>query len=179
VTDPDEPLENQARRFLVSQAVMLALAGVPAVYIHSLLGSRNDVEGMLALGHNRAINREQLDVDAVEQELAQPGSFRRLVFEPYQHLISVRRSQRAFHPNAPQMALDVGSAAVLALLRGDESTGRVLALHNLSGSTQPVRIAFGGCDLVSGAAVSAGSVMLEPYQVLWVAGDSLIPVCFS
>ena len=169
VTDPDEPLENQARRFLVSQAVMLALAGVPAVYIHSLLGSRNDVEGMLALGHNRAINREQLDVDAVEQELAQPGSFRRLVFEPYQHLISVRRSQRAFHPNAPQQALDVGSPAVLALLRGDDSTGRVLALHNLSGSPQTVRVAFNGRDLVGGAAVSAGSVKLEPYQALWVA----------
>ena len=169
VTDPDEPPDVQARRFLVSQAVMLALAGVPAVYIHSLLGSRNDIEGMLALGHNRAINRAQLAVDEVKQELAQPESFRRMVFEPYLQLIKTRRARRAFHPNAPQVALDAGSAAVLALLRGDDSTGRVLALHNLSGSPQSVRVETGGRDLVSGRAVRGGSLMLEPYQVLWIA----------
>lgn len=169
VTDPDDSLDVQARRFLVSQAVMLALAGVPAVYIHSLLGSRNDIEGMLALGHNRAINRAQLTLDAVEQELAQPDSFRQMVFAPYLHLIRTRRSQRAFHPNAPQTAVDVGNPAVLALLRGDEASGRVLALHNLSSRPQTVRVEFGGRDLIGGESMSAGTLDMKAYQTLWIA----------
>jgi sucrose phosphorylase len=32
---------------------------VPAVYIQSILGSRNDYEGVERLGYNRAINREK------------------------------------------------------------------------------------------------------------------------
>src|SRR5690606_38772488 len=60
-----DPIETQVRRFLVSQAVMLALAGMPAVYIHSLLGSRNDQAGVARTGHNRSINRARLDADSI------------------------------------------------------------------------------------------------------------------
>lgn len=168
VTDPDEPTALQARRFLASQAVMLALAGVPAVYIHSLIGSRNDIEGMRAAGYNRAINRATVDLDALEGELDQRGSFRAQVFDHYCALIQARRGHPAFHPNAPQQAVDVGGAAVLALRRGDTG-GRVLALHNLSGTTQTVAAPFAGRDLLNGAAVAAGPVVLEAYQVLWIA----------
>src|SRR5690606_36235726 len=57
VTNPDEAKALQVRRFLVTQGIMLALAGVPGIYIHSLLGSRNDIEGMHATGRARSINR--------------------------------------------------------------------------------------------------------------------------
>ncbi len=50
-------------RFLASQAVALALPGVPAVYIHSLLGSRNWTAGVEETGQARTINREKLSAD--------------------------------------------------------------------------------------------------------------------
>ncbi len=37
----EEPQLLQVARFLASQAMMLALAGVPGIYVHSLLGSRS------------------------------------------------------------------------------------------------------------------------------------------
>ncbi|RLC54282.1 MAG: sugar phosphorylase, partial [Chloroflexota bacterium] len=42
LSDPNgpEPLDWQVRRFLASQAIMLSLAGVPGIYVHSLFGSR-------------------------------------------------------------------------------------------------------------------------------------------
>ena len=58
---------------------------------------------------------------------------------------------------------------VFGALADKFGTGRVLALHNLSGSPQSVRVETGGRDLVSGRAVRGGSLMLEPYQVLWIA----------
>src|SRR5919109_1350407 len=45
LSDPresEEPWTVKRDRFLCSQAIMLALAGVPGVYIHSLFGSHND-----------------------------------------------------------------------------------------------------------------------------------------
>ncbi|MEM9187232.1 MAG: sugar phosphorylase, partial [Planctomycetota bacterium] len=53
--------ERHARRFLSSQAVMLALRGVPAPYFHSLVGTQNDYAGVEATGQNRRINRHKYD----------------------------------------------------------------------------------------------------------------------
>jgi glycosidase len=170
VTDPDEPPELQAQRFLVSQAIVLAMAGVPAIYIHSLLGSHNDVEGMIRAGYKRAINRQQLNVDDVEAELAQEDCFRSRVFRGFLRLLTLRQAHRTFHPSAPQMSVDLGNQAVFALLRGDSQVGRVLAVHNISHSPQTVTLDFRGYDLVGQQGVCPGEQTLAPYQIMWIAG---------
>ncbi|NDJ61923.1 MAG: sugar phosphorylase, partial [Chloroflexi bacterium] len=58
-TDPDLAV----RRFIASQAIMLAMVGVPGVYFHSLYGSRNFNAGAEQSGHNRTINREKPNAD--------------------------------------------------------------------------------------------------------------------
>src|SRR5207247_2009232 len=83
--------------FTASQGIMLALAGVPGIYLHSILGSENWEEGVKLTGVARAINREKLDVRAVEAELSDPGSRRAQVFRRYRQLLSIRRAQPAFH----------------------------------------------------------------------------------
>lgn len=45
-------------RFLVAHAVLMSIPGVPAVYVQSILGSRNDYLGVEATSHNRSINRK-------------------------------------------------------------------------------------------------------------------------
>ena len=47
----------QVERFLCSQTVMLGLEGIPAFYIHSLLATPNDLDGVATTQHNRSINR--------------------------------------------------------------------------------------------------------------------------
>jgi sucrose phosphorylase len=39
---------------------------VPAVYIQSILGSRNDYEGVERLGYNRAINRKKYTAGQID-----------------------------------------------------------------------------------------------------------------
>ncbi|HRL14420.1 MAG TPA: sugar phosphorylase, partial [Aggregatilineales bacterium] len=104
------------RRFLVSQAIALALMGLPGVYFHSLYGSRNDYLGVRATGHNRSINREKFFVEALEAELNVEGSIRQQVYAGYKHLLEVRRTQAAFHPLAGQRVLSL-HPAVFALER--------------------------------------------------------------
>ncbi len=181
LSDPqgDEPLALQARRFLAAQAIQLAFVGVPGIYIHSLLGSRNWYEGVTRTGILRAINREKLAYDEVEAALSDPTSLRSLVFYPYRELLIRRAAQRAFHPNGPQQVLTL-HPAVFALLRtspqGDE---QVLALTNVSG--EPVTVDLSGValddvrafhDVLSGRQVSAGEALrLEPYDVLWLKAE--------
>ncbi|HEC34752.1 MAG TPA: sugar phosphorylase, partial [Chloroflexi bacterium] len=107
LSDPGgpEPLDLQVRRFLASQAIMLSLAGVPGIYVHSLFGSRSYHAGVQQTGHYRSINREKLRREDLERELAAPTSLRHQVFYPYCHLVRTRAGHPAFHPNGLQQIL--------------------------------------------------------------------------
>ncbi len=151
VDDPVSPAAG-VKRFLVSQAIPMALMGVPGVYIHSLLGSRNDLEGVKRTGRARSINRAQVDAAALEAELLQPGNRRRLVFEGVLGLLKTRSGCSAFHPEARQEVLSL-HPGVFALRRFHVESGEeVLALHSVS----PERVRI------------AGEPPLEPYEVRWL-----------
>ncbi|MBZ0318745.1 MAG: sugar phosphorylase [Anaerolineae bacterium] len=174
VINPQLNDEMQARQFLASQAVMLAIAGVPAVYIHSLLGSHNDTYAVERLGYNRAINRSKLNSDVLEAELKNPATFRAKIFNGYLDLIRARTPQPAFHPNAYQEAVDLGSDGVFAVLR-DVGGQRIVAIHNLTATPQRVRlnnadVKSGRC-LNSGRIVEGGQTQLAPFEVLWLEAD--------
>ena len=86
---------------MAAHAILLSLQGVPGIYIHSLLGSENYWEGYASSGIKRRINRQKLERAQLERELADPASLRSLVFTGFGKLLKTRRSQPAFHPNAP------------------------------------------------------------------------------
>ncbi|TVR20878.1 MAG: sugar phosphorylase [Anaerolineaceae bacterium] len=169
VTDPAEPEALQVQRFITSQAIAMSLAGVPAVYVHSLLGSHNDIEGMEASGHNRTINRAKLELASIDAALNDGDSFRAQVFRRYVDLLAERRSLSAFHPNAAQKAIDTGNDALLAILRTAPDQ-QLLALFNVSGETQTADISAitsGGRDILRDEPTGA-TVALAPYDFAWI-----------
>ncbi len=181
IIDPAEKdPARQAQRFVASQAIMLAFQGVPGVYLHSLLGSRNWTAGVALTGRARTINREKLDSELVERELADPATLRHHVFHRYCHLLRIRRTQPAFHPNAVQEVLDLNPAVFAIRRTAPDRMARIIALHNVSDHPQPVtlhRADLGGdaavlSDLVSGRSISwlpdGISLTLDPYQVMWL-----------
>ncbi len=180
--DEDEPLDLQARRFLTSQAIMLSLAGVPGIYVHSLFGSRSYRTGVERTERYRSINREKFRREELERSLADPSSLRHRLFYPYLHLIRTRAAHPAFHPNGAQRVI-FGNKALFTLLRtapdGDE---HILCIHNASGLDQPLRIDLEALsfrhrgellDLLSGKRYPVESdgeltLLLDPYQVIWL-----------
>jgi sucrose phosphorylase len=186
LSDPaaDEPLETQVSRFIVSQAIMLALAGVPGIYVHSLLGSRSWQEGVAQTGRNRTINRQKFDRATLEAELADPSSLRSRVYTAYRAMLQARARDPAFDPYGEQRVLDVGEG-VFALLRlAPEGVAPVLCLHNVSGETQVVWLDLAALgvpagawrDLLSGGVVPANQVKLSldlpPYDVRWLRAEA-------
>jgi glycosidase len=134
----DEPQTVQVARFAVSQAIMLALAGVPGIYVHSLLGSRSWNEGVTQTGHNRTINRQKFDRAALERELADPSSLRSRVFAAYRRLLRARASDLAFHPHGSQRVIFLNEGVFALLRTSPAGDSHVLCLQNLSGRTQPL-----------------------------------------
>ena len=95
-------------RFLCAHAIMLGLEGVPAFYIHSLLGTRNDLQRLAHTSHNRSINRHQWELSQLSAALNDTTSDHHDVFDSLKRLIFLRKEQRAFHPNATQLTLHLG-----------------------------------------------------------------------
>jgi sucrose phosphorylase len=179
-----EPLDLQARRFLASQAIMLALVGVPGIYIHSLFGSRSYHAGVEQTGHYRSINREKFRRSDLERELANPASLRNRIFYSYLHLIRTRTAHRAFHPNAPQQVLSVHPALFVLLRPAPDRSTSLLCIHNVSNAEQPFQVDLDSLlfprsgrvrDLITRATFpvdASGNLTLDlaPYQVLWLTG---------
>ncbi|MEM6427718.1 MAG: sugar phosphorylase [Deinococcota bacterium] len=168
----DVPLAEQVARFCVTHAIMMSLAGMPAIYIHSLLGSRSDHAGVKATGRYRSINREKLAVDAVVRDLEDATSLRSQVLGGLGKLLEVRRNQPAFDPQASQQVLNI-SPQVFALVRG-QGDSQVVCLHNIS--SKPVYIPWEMLsldaqrvhNLLGEVHQAGGNLLLEPYEVCWL-----------
>ena len=162
---------DRANKFLASQAIQYALPGVPATYIHSLLGSRNWTAGVQQTGRARTVNREKLQVEEVIKELNDPQSFRSRIFFPYINLIKTRTKQPAFHPNAEFEILEI-DPRVFAIRRSS-SEQTVFALTNISPAEVCLSLSQSGAsgrmqDLISGAALRSASFSLKPFQYAWL-----------
>jgi len=166
------PESTRAEKFLASQALQYVLPGVPATYIHSMLGSRNWLEGVKQTGRARTINREKLDAEAVVSELNDPSSLRARVFFPYINLIKTRKEQEAFHPNASFEILGLDPRLFAIKRYCQEQT--IYALTNVSSSD--IHLSLSGHDvpeqmedLISGEKIKTNSFTLRPYQYVWLS----------
>jgi len=168
----------QWQRFICAHTVMLALEGIPAFYIHSLLGTENDYDRMENTGRFRSINRAQWQIDRLELALADPQDHHHKVFTELKRLIGIRRRQPAFHPNATQFTLHLGLKLFgfwRQSMRRDQS---IFCIHNITDEIQEVSLAEINLigtdhwqDLLSGMAIDdlSGSIALKPYQSVWLS----------
>lgn len=170
-----DAMGGDADKFLASQAIALVLPGVPAVYIHSLLGSRNWYAGVEQTGRARTINRQPLDFAALVETLEDAESFRAAIFFPYLHMLKIRRSQPAFHPNAgfDVFPLDHRVFSVRRFTKDH----MVYALTNVGGETVLLNLESVGTapklrDLLSRNILKRESIVLNPYQTLWLVHHS-------
>ncbi|MGD2187332.1 MAG: alpha-amylase family glycosyl hydrolase [Desulfobacterales bacterium] len=166
-----DKFSTRAEKFLASQSIQYALPGVPATYIHSLLGTRNWVDGVKQTGRARTINREKLQVENLISELNTPESFRSRVFFPYLNLIKIRKKQNAFHPNAGFDILQIDPKVFGMKRYGKDQT--IYALTNIS--SEAVAVSLSGIasadqttDLITGETVNTEFFNLRPYQYVWL-----------
>lgn len=177
--DADTVTEAHIKRFVSSQAIMLAMSGMPAVYFNSLFGARNHQAGFQETGQNRSLNRQKWDEAELKQLLDTPETYTSRVFAAYLHLLQTRRAHAAFHPNGDQRVIMLGDA-LFALLRVSPSKDEtILCVTNFKpepiticpadceiGWTQSTRL----CDLLKPDSSSGlgSSWTLSPYQTAWI-----------
>ncbi len=175
------PDQYQLHRFMCAHAIMLGLEGIPGIYIHSLLGTPNDEDKVKNTGHNRGINRHRWDFDKLIYELENKQSLHANVLSGLSMLIRIRRSQPAFHPNAVQFTLQLGTDIFGYWRQSIDRKQSIFCLSNITDEEQKIRLSDINLienslwyDLIAEKSINQATefLSLAPYQTMWVSNKA-------
>lgn len=175
-----EDIAFQVKKFVASRAVALVLPGVPGIYLHSLLGTVNDIEAVLLTNSKRDINRTVIDANAISFALGDGLSKISRINRELGRIISLRTKHPAFHPNGPQKVLNYSDNVFSVLRSSTDNTKHVLSLINVSSQVTHIDIDLSSLslftdtwyDIVSETYFSADNniikITLQPYDISWL-----------
>jgi sucrose phosphorylase len=167
----------QQQRFICAHTVMLALEGLPAFYIHSLIATENDYEKFKNTNNNRAINRHNWHIEDIEKLLS-TDTHHVSVLNELKRLIAIRRKQPAFHPNATQFTLHFGDEICAFWRQNLQRDQSIFAITNISNTEQTILLSDinlietdNWTDLISTSDVPPEQthLVLQPYQSVWLS----------
>lgn len=181
LSHPDDAQELKVKRFIAAQSILFSMIGVPGIYIHSLLGSQNDHEGVKETGRYRSINREKLCRNQLEEQLSNPDSLRYQVFHKIKELLKIRINQSAFHPNGEQRVLELDKRVFSLIRKSIDGRETILSFTNVSNEEVTIQLNFLDLNLAHSNEYmnlltnekvivqdSLIQVVLKPYEVAWL-----------
>lgn len=162
--DEDITSGKQCGKFLAAQFILFSMIGVPAIYIHSLLGSRNDCYGLEESGINRRINREKLNLEKLEREL-KDETVRQTVFTAIKKLLAIRGQHKAFSPYGSQEVLSCGND--FFCIRRVFGSSTITCIVNVCAEDRIIPAGMAGYDIISEETILPGATLCG-YGYLWV-----------
>ncbi len=187
LADPGEPRSaTHVARFLCSQAIMLALQGIPVVYFHSLTATHNDQEGVNGTGQVRAINRGRWDEGELLERLGKPRTPHARVFHAYSRLLKLRAEHPSFHPDGGQRVLDLSDGLFGIERTSPDGTETILAVSNLTAGHRKLQLDDGLVsafrsrqweELITGkpsTGAGARTWQLAAYETVWLRAANAV-----
>lgn len=167
-----DPRLHQRERFRLSQLLVMALPGIPAFYLPSLMASGNDETSFRRSGQRRDLNRERFTREDLERRLGDPRSDARFSLETVRQAMNVRASLQAFHPKADFACLS-GSMADRVVIRRGSGADTLWAVHNFSANRLNLDLRSlvnqeHWCDRLQNSAPVSTQLTLAPFAVHWL-----------
>jgi len=170
------PRRLQVERFLASQLLMMALPGVPAFYLPTLLAASNDHSTYSRTGCRRDLNRPRFDLQALRRHLDNPDSPPAIIRTLMAHTLGIRARIPAFHPEAPMAVLSPERSDMIILQRGHRDDPDPLwVVQSFREEVVELDVSLldprhKGCwrDRLSQRAIVGPRLALSPYEVLWL-----------
>ncbi|MFQ5708192.1 MAG: sugar phosphorylase [bacterium] len=178
--DAHEPTEFKVKRYLASRAIALVFMGVPGVYLHGLLGSKNDAEAVLEEQQTRSINRKNISKRELLRALNDPTTSTSMIVNEFEKMIRKRIHEKAFHPNAKQRVFAVAEAFFALLRTSTDEQESILTVTNVTNQEQLFEIDLTRLglrtnawhDLLSEKKFTSSdnklSIPCGPYEVFWL-----------
>ena len=168
----------QVERFIACHAIMLSLEGIPAFYIHSVLGTTNDYELMKKNSQNRSINRKSWDINEIKNKLLDDKSINNQVYKSIINLIKIRKKQPAFHPNAIQFTFNLGKNFFGIWRQSLDKKQSIFSITNVTNIFQYLDLTELNLiesekwwDLINSKDIEdiKSTIALKAYQTVWIS----------
>lgn len=180
LADPDaEDEDSDVARFLCSQIVALTMKGIPAIYFHSITGTRNNYEGVKQTGRARTINRGKWNEDELIDVLSDMENHHGKVFYEYRRLLQIRNRYEAFHPDGNQQIYNLDDHVFALKRTSPDKKENIISISNFTDGD--IEVTVGGFipelngssewkDLIRGHSYAGGEekLKLERYQTVWL-----------
>ena len=168
-------------RFYCAHAIMLSYEGLPAFYIHSLFGTKNNLNLLKKTKITRSINRSTYDYEDIKRMLKSNSSHSCKIYTNIIKLIKVRKNQIAFHPNATQYTLNLGNSFFGIWRQSIDKKQSIFGIYNVTNTNQKLNInklnilgLENWSDLISLKKLEAKTtvVTFSPYQFMWITNKN-------
>ena len=169
----------QVQRFICAHTIVIALQGIPAIYIHSLTATPNDYHGVEQTERTRSINRHKWDYRELMELLDNPSTPNAETFHELKKLLKIRRNQAAFHPDSAQETLFTNKS-LFAFWRISQGRNQsILVVSNITPESQVLEFPLHPVthrsttiwrDLIERTTMdqSISELKLHPYQTVWL-----------
>ena len=165
------------KRFILAHTILFSMEGIPAVYIQNLVGSKNDYTKVKKTGSNRSINRKNWEFKLLEEKLKNKKSINHKIFNHLKEIISIRKKQPAFHPNATQFTLQLEDDFFGIWRQSIDRSQSIFCVSNLTNSLKKISLLNINLiltnewfDIISKKKINnlKGNITLKPYQTYWL-----------
>ena len=178
---PSDPNgEFKIQRYLAANCIMLGFEGVPAFYLNAMFATGNDTEAVIKNRSNRAINRHKWSKIELEKRLNSSHNIESKILNSLKKLISIRKRQAAFHPNATQFTLQLESCFFGIWRQSIDRCQSIFAITNVTHLEQSLSLSHLNLvfsdrwfDLISGDEITNSESVLSflPYQTYWISNQ--------
>ncbi len=176
-TDSDKKGKFDLKRFIAAHSIILAIEGVPAFYFNSLFATKNDEKAFASSRIKRNLNRYKWDYSSLISLLNEKDSIEYNSYDAFKKLISIRKVQPAFHPNATQFTLNLDKNIFSVWRQSRDRKQSIFALTNVSSKT--VKLNSNQINLIDdeqwfdllspNEKITDGQfIKLNPYQTVWI-----------
>ena len=167
----------QLERFICCHSMMLGIEGIPAIYIHSLVGSTNDYKQVEKTNNKRSINRRSWKFDEIDKLLSDKDSLNNQIYSELSKLIDIRKDQPAFHPNATQFTFNLGKNFFGFWRQSHDKRQSIFCISNVTNVFQYLDLSELNLissnewwDLISNEIIIdiKSTITLKAYQTMWI-----------
>ena len=172
-TDYDSKGKFLLERYVSAHSIMISFEGIPAIYFNSLFGKSNDEAKYIITGNNRDVNRYKWNYKNISKKLSNKNSKQSIFFQKISNLLSIRRKQKAFHPNASRHNINLGSKIFSFKRISINKKQTVICITNLSSKIQRAnlnKIYHNWTNLIgSKIEIKNKLLILKPFETIWLS----------
>ena len=141
------------------------MPGVPGIYYHSILGSRNDTQAAIDSGINRRINRAKVDFKKLIYELENSKNLQSNIFTLYSQMLKIRRQESLFNPYGQADYWNEDGAFIIERKDGNTT---LICVHNFSSKEIEIAPISDEVEVLFGNPIECNAWVLGAFEFQWL-----------